>query len=156
MMTRFLVSALLCLFVATPVAAEPSAASAEQFVRGLYAQYTPHGKPVPFVYPDAKTMADPAMMALLKHDRDASNGEVGAMDSDPICRCQDWNAIKVVSVHVTMPGKDAAAADVAFSDDGEVQKVHFALVWTSGGWRIHDIGAKDEPSLAAYLRGYKY
>ncbi|HEX4295558.1 MAG TPA: DUF3828 domain-containing protein [Rhizomicrobium sp.] len=155
-MTRFLVCALLCLFAATPVAAEPSAASAEQFLRGLYAQYKPHGKPVAFVYPDAKGIADPALMALLKHDQDASKGEVGAMDSDPICRCQDWTAIKVVSVHMTMPAKDAAAADVVFSDNGEVEKVHFALVWTSGGWRIHDIGDKDTPSLVGYLRDYKY
>lgn len=156
MMTRFLVCALLCTFAAAPAVADPSAASAEKFVRGLYAQYTPHGKPVAFDYPDAKVMVDPAMLALLKHDRDASKGEVGAMDSDPICRCQDWTALKLVSVHVTMPAKDAAAADVVFSDDGEVQKVHFALVWTSGGWRIHDIAAKDEPSLAGYLRNYKY
>jgi len=156
MMTRIIVSALLCLFAVTPVTADPSAASAEQFLRGLYAQYKPHGKPVAFVYPDAKGMVDPAMLAMLKHDKDASKGEVGAMDSDPICRCQDWTAIKVVSVHVTMSGKDAAAADLAFSDDGQVEKVHFALVWTSGGWRIHDIGAKDEPSLAGYLRNYKY
>ena len=155
-MTRFLVSALLCLFAATPAMAEPSAATAEQFLRGLYAQYTPHGKPVAFVYPDAKGMVDPAMLALLKHDKDASNGEVGAMDSDPICGCQDWTAVKVVSVHVTMPDKATAAADIVFSDNGEVEKVHFALVWTSGGWRIHDIGTKDEPSLAAYLRNYKY
>jgi hypothetical protein len=155
-MTRLLVSALLCLFAATPAMAEPSAASAEQFLRGLYAQYKPHGKPVAFVYPDAKTIADPALMALLKHDQDASKGEVGAMDSDPVCNCQDWTAIKVVSVHVTMPAKDAAAADLVFSDNGEVEKIHFALVWTSGGWRIHDIGAKDTPSLVGYLRDYKY
>ena len=155
-MTRFLVCALLCLFSATPAMAEPSAASAEQFLRGLYAQYKPHGKPVAFVYPDAKGIADPALMALLKHDRDASKGEVGAMDSDPVCNCQDWTAIKVVSVHVTMPAKDAAAAEIVFSDNGEVEKIHFALVWTSGGWRIHDIGAKDEPSLVGYLRDYKY
>ncbi len=137
-------------------AAEPNAASAEQFLRGLYAKYTHNGKPTPFVYPDARTIADADMMALLKHDRDKSNGEVGAMDSDPVCRCQDWEAIKVTALHVTMQGANAASADVTISDIGDVQKIHFSLVWSKDGWRVHDIGAKGEPSLIAYLRNYKY
>lgn len=151
--------AVLCLSIAgVAQAAAPvaSAASAEQFLRGLYAKYTRNGKPTPFVYPDARTIADPAMMALLKNDQDKSNGEVGAMDSDPVCRCQDWTSLKVTSLHVTMQGTSAATADVATSDSGDVQKIHFSLVWTKDGWRIHDIGTKDEPSLVAYLRNYKY
>ena len=142
--------------VSAAQAAEPTAASAEQFVRGLYAKYTHNGKPTPFVYPDAHNIADSGMMALLKHDKDKSNGEVGAMDSDPICRCQDWEAIKVKSLSVTMQGGNAAAAAVEISDMGDVQKIHYSLVWTKDGWRIHDIGAKDEPSLIAYLKTYKY
>lgn len=138
---------------AAPVA---STASAEQFLRGLYAKYTHNGKPTPFVYPDAKDIADADMMALLKNDQVKSNGEVGAMDSDPVCRCQDWEAIKVTSLQVTMQGANAAAADVTISDSDDVQKIHYSLVWTKDGWRIHDIGAKDEPSLIAYLRNYKY
>jgi len=138
------------------MAGEPNAASAEQFLRGLYAKYTHNGKPTPFVYPDARSIADANMMALLKHDRDKSNGEVGAMDSDPVCRCQDWEAIKVTALQVAMQGTNAASADVTISDIGDVQKIHYSLVWTKDGWRIHDIGAKDEPSLIAYLRNYKY
>jgi hypothetical protein len=161
MKTRFSVFALLWLSVAGVSAAQAaapvaSAATAEQFLRGLYAKYIPHGKPTPFVYPDAKGIVDPAMLALLKRDRDKSDAEVGAMDSDPVCRCQDWNALKITSLHVTMSGGDAAVADVSISDDGHVETVHFALVWLNGGWRIHDIGTKDEPSLVAYLRNYKY
>ncbi len=151
--------ALLCLSIAgVAQAAAPvaSPASAEQFLRGLYAKYTPNGKPIPFVYPDAKGIVDPTMLALLKRDQDKSDAEVGAMDSDPVCRCQDWNALKVTSLHVTMQGANAAAADVAISDDGHVEKIHFTLVWLNGGWRIRDIGTKDEPSLVAYLRSYKY
>ncbi|HTT96832.1 MAG TPA: DUF3828 domain-containing protein [Rhizomicrobium sp.] len=155
---RFLALATAGLFLASTAAqaADPTPASAEQFLRGLYAKYIPNGKPTPFVYPDAKTIADPAMMALLKRDRDKSNGEVGAMDSDPICNCQDWGSIKVTSVQVTMRGKDEANADVTFKDLGEVEKIQFALVWTKDAWRIHDIGDKDTPSLVTYLKTYKY
>ena len=148
--------ALILAGISAAQAVDPTAASAEQFLRGLYAKYTHNGKPTPFVYPDAKTIADADMMALLKHDRDKSNGEVGAMDSDPICRCQDWEAIKVKSLTVTMQSASAANADVTISDLGDVQKIHYALIWTKDGWRIHDIGAKDEPSLVTYLKTYKY
>ena len=154
--SAFILAMFVGLGLSAATAADPNAASAEQFLRGLYAKYTHNGKPTPFVYPDARTIADANMMALLKRDRDKSNGEVGAMDSDPVCRCQDWEAIKVTAVHVTMQGMNAAAADLTFSDLGDVQKLHYSLVWTKDGWRIHDIGAKDEPSLIAYLRNYKY
>lgn len=156
---RKLVIAVSCFLVAGMSIAQaggPTAASAEQFLRGLYAKYTPKGKPTAFDYPDAKTIADPDMVALLKRDHDKSNGEVGAMDSDPICRCQDWEAIKVKSLIVTMQGASAANADVTISDLGDTQKIHYALIWTKDGWRIHDIGAKDEPSLITYLKTYKY
>jgi len=157
MKIRVSIFALLCLSLAAASAAPvASTATAEQFLRGLYAKYTPHGKPIPFVYPEAKAIVDPAMLALLKRDQDKSDAEVGAMDSDPVCRCQDWDAIKVTALRVAMQGSSAAAADVTIADSGEVQNVHFALVWLDGGWRIHDIGTKDEPSLAAYLRNYKY
>ena len=160
MKRHFSVFAALCLSIAGVSAAQAapvaSAATVEQFLRGLYAKYTANGKPTPFVYPDAKGIVDPAMLALLKNDQDKSKGEVGAMDTDPICRCQDWNALKVTSLHVAISGGNAASADVSISDDGHVEKIHFALVWLTGGWHIHDIGTKDEPSLVAYLREYKY
>ncbi len=156
MMTRILVSALLCLFAVTPSWAAAPAVSPEQFLRGLFAKYKPHGKPVAFDYPDAKSIVDPAMLKLLKHDRDMSKGEVGAMDSDPICSCQDYDAIKVMSLKVTMSGDSAASADVTFKNFGDVQNARFSLVAVDGGWRIHDISTKDTPSLAGYLRSYKY
>jgi hypothetical protein len=137
-------------------AAEPSAASAEKFVRGLYAKYAPKDTPTPFVYPDAKTIADPAMLALLKIDHDKSGGEVGAMDSDPVCDCQDWDKLTITSLHVTPQGHDAASVDVAFTNAGAKENIHFALVWIKNGWRIHDIGTKDQPSLVTYLKTYKY
>lgn len=142
--------------LSAPAAPVSPQASAEAFLRGLYAKYAPGGKPTPFVYPEAAAIVDAPMLALLKTDRDRSNGEVGAMDMDPICRCQDWQALKVASLSVSMTGADAATADVTFSDLGERQTLHFSLVRSKAGWRIHDIGSKDEPSLAAYLKSYKY
>ena len=141
---------------AQAAAPAPSAASAEQFLRGLYAKYTTNGKPTPFVYPDAKNIVDAQMLALLKHDQDKSQGEVGAMDGDPVCNCQDWDGLKITSLRTAVQGNNAATADVAFTNAGSSEKIHFALVWANGSWRIHDIGTKDQPSLVAYLKTYKY
>jgi hypothetical protein len=158
-MKAYAVAGAICLcaisssYAAAPVA---SAASAEQFVRGLYAKYTPNGKPTPFAYPDAKNIVDAQMLALLKKDQDKSNGEVGAMDGDPVCNCQDWDKLKVTSLHTAMQGNGAATAEVAFINAGSSEKIHFSLVWMNGGWRIHDIGTKDQPSLVTYLKTYKY
>lgn len=140
-------------YAAVPVA---SAGSAEQFIRGLYAKYTPNGKPIPFVYPDAKNIVDAQMLALLKNDQDKSKGEVGAMDGDPVCNCQDWGGLKITALRATMQGNNTATADVAFTNAGSSEKIHFSLVWVNGGWRIHDIGTKDQPSLVTYLKTYKY
>jgi hypothetical protein len=158
MKMRFAACAVLLLAAApswAAPAAAPTAASAEQFLRGLYAQYKPHGKPVAFDYPDAKAIVDPAMLKLIKRDHDMAKGEVGAIDSDPICNCQDWGTLQVVSLKVTMSGAAAATADVTFKDLGDTQKMHFSLVVVDGAWRIHDISTKDTPSLADYLRNYK-
>jgi len=146
----------LLLLAAAPSFAAPPSMSPEQFLRGLYAAYKPHGKPVAFDYPDAKSIVDPAMLKLLKHDHDMSKGEVGAIDSDPICNCQDYGTIKVMSLKVTMSGAGAASADVTFKVFSDVQNARFSLVVVDGAWRIHDISTKDTPSLAAYLRDYKY
>ena len=160
MKIRFIAFALLGLTVAgilfvnaaTPTA---SAASAEQFLRGLYAAYG-RNNPTPFIYPEAKNIVDTAMFALLEIDHSKAKGEIGALDFDPVCRCQGWDALKVISLQATMQSNNTASADVLFTNTGSDQKVHFSLVWMHGSWRIHDIGTDDQPSLVAYLRDYKY
>ena len=61
------------------------------------------------------------MMALLKNDQDKSKGEVGAMDGDPVCDCQDWDNLKITSLHATLQGNRAATADVAFTNAGSAE-----------------------------------
>ncbi|MGD0189169.1 MAG: DUF3828 domain-containing protein [Rhizomicrobium sp.] len=137
-----------------------SSDSPESFLRHLYAQYAPGKRQVAFDYPDAGSIVDASMLALLHRDQQAAKGEVGALDYDPICQCQDWEALKVVSVRVISSDDQKATADVTFDNgtgkDKWRQTVRFELVHTSAGWKIHDIRSKDAASLQALLRAAKY
>lgn len=152
----------LCLFAAIPLfagvtQATPIEASPRAFLERLYSAYTPRGKGNDFSYPGARDIVDAPLLALLHRDQIKSKGEVGAMDSDPICQCQDWESFKVLSMHTQTSGAARASGDVTFMPDTkDTEKVHFELVRENGAWKIHDISTHDTPSLQAYLRNYKY
>jgi hypothetical protein len=137
---------------ATPIDASPRA-----FLERLYSAYTPKGKGNDFAYPGARAIVDASLLALLHRDQIKSKGEVGAMDSDPICQCQDWESFKVLSMHTQTNGAARASGDVTFMPDPkDTEEVHFDLVRENGAWKIRDLSSKDTPSLQAYLRDYKY
>ncbi len=146
------VCAVLCLGLATLpsiVLAAPAsdAASAKAFLERVYAQRQ-----------TAKDTAlyDPSMLALLKEDKRLAHGELGAVDFDPICQCQDDDGMtaQVGSVQVTPPGAATAAVTLRFAAPGEprlVKHVEFNLVSVMGAWRVHDIRSKQMPSLRAFI-----
>jgi hypothetical protein len=131
--------------------------SPHAFLERLYSAYTPKGKGNDFAYPEARAIVDESLMALLHRDQIKSKGEVGAMDSDPICQCQDWESFKVLSMHAQMTSADRASGDVTFMPDPkDTENVHFDLIRENGAWKIHDLSWHGTPSLQAYLRNYKY
>ena len=88
---------------------------------------TPNGKPTPH-YPAPRGSWIPRCSPCSSATKTKSDAEVGAMDSDPVCRCRTGTCSRLRRTrHVS--GSDAASADVAISDDGHVEKIHFALVW---------------------------
>src|SRR5215469_1842690 len=95
---RTLVPALMAAAIST-VAAAAAPQSPEDFLKHLYAGYAPGKTPLAFDYRTAGSFVDDSMIALLRRDDKMSNGEVGAIDSDPICQCQDWDGMKVLSIH---------------------------------------------------------
>ena len=138
-------------------ATHAAAQSPDDFLKHLYDGYAPGKTPLAFVYPQARSFVDASMLALLQHDEKMSKGEVGALDYDPICQCQDWQDLKVISVHTKMLAPDHATGDVTFTNTHDKpQTVHYDLVLVKGAWLIHDLGDKATPSLQAYLKTYKY
>jgi hypothetical protein len=132
--------------------------TARDFLQKLYAAYAPNGKGNDFAYPEARAIVDDSLLALLQRGQQRSKGEVGALDSDPICQCQDWAQFKVLSIRVQDAGPKRAFANVDFQvgPTYSANMVIFDLVLQNGGWKIHDLSWEGTPSLQAYLQHYKY
>jgi hypothetical protein len=101
----------------------------------------------------AGRLLSPRLMALVERDRRLTpKGDVGALDGDPICDCQDY-AITDVRVAVKAgPAADRATAAVSFRNFGEPQTIRLDLVAVAGGWRIDNVHSKGAPDLADYLQ----
>ncbi len=125
-----------------------------QFMQTLYGHYTTgFGKddwnfsPLVEVAP---AYFDPDMVALMKEDDRLNEGEVGALDADPICGCQDTYPMKV-----TFTVENASATDATIVAHVSDTKAHseidrrYLLKSSGGRWRIHDIVASDYGSLRA-------
>ena len=98
-------------------------------------------------------MLDPSLIALFKAYDKAMNGELGDIEDDWICQCQDWEQINAT---VVVDSATATTAKVrsTFQDTADhVGAKHdtFDLVKTPAGWRIHDMGADSDKSLRAVL-----
>ena len=93
----------------------------------------------------------PELFALVKADQDAAKGEVGALDFDPFCSCQD-DEITAVTVEAKPQGPDKAEVTVSFRNFRKPHTTRLSMIKTAGGWRVADIHTKDVPSLTALLK----
>jgi hypothetical protein len=136
---------------ALPALAAP-AESPEAFVRRVYARYARDKGPGVSTERPAGTpyFAAPLLDAFAK-DQELAHGEVGAIDADPVCDCQDWGKLRVKQVAVTPGQGGAVLARVTFTNFGKPQTLTLTLADTPDGWRIADIGSKDIKSLKAFL-----
>lgn len=162
---------------APPAAASNANAEAEAFLRALFATYAPIeestappetlGPPTSeaeIAAGEARTYA-PELVDLLRRDRASTpRGEIGVLDYDPICGCQDNGRITVDRVVFTPgPGGRLWAAttftdhDVGNPETGELSVTstrRFLLERTPAGWRVADVrsDAEDDPGLLSMMR----
>jgi hypothetical protein len=140
--------------VASPVAAGPDAASARAFVEKLYSHYpsNPNGMEFDPTGKNASEVFDPGMIAAFREDARLANGEVGFVDADPLCQCQDDSGLKPKVVSVTMTGPNAADAVISLQYPGEKPlALTLHLVPVNGSWRIYDLSMGDVKSYRADL-----
>jgi hypothetical protein len=129
-------------------AAPPPSATPRAFINRLYAGFA---KPdfTPFKHPE-RTFA-PRLQAAIEEDSRLANGEVGYLDGDPVCQCQDAAGLRATILRVQTKARDKAMVRVSIRlQDYPTRLATFTLVRTKAGWRIADISSADEPSL---LRG---
>ena len=133
--------------LATLIAAGPPAETPRAFVDRLYASYRRESYS-PFTHPER--VFAPPLAAALAEDARLFTGEIGFVDADPICQCQDPTGMRAVVRALRQRGAAAAEAQVALSFGGaSARNVTLTLVRTPAGWRVADIAS---PGEASYLR----
>jgi hypothetical protein len=148
-----LVAAVLAMLpmLAMPVLATPqNLATATAFLAELYARYSRDRTWTP-LGAEAHRIFSPRLLDLIRRDGMAAEGEVGVLDGDPICACQDSDGLKMQSLTIRAAGPGKARADVGLSFFNDVRELTFDLEDQSGGWRIADVHSDDMPSLAGLL-----
>ncbi len=128
--------------------------SAKAFLTGLYSHYD--GKTLDFspLVEHAPEWFDPDMIALMAKDQKLAGDEVGALDNDPVCDCQDYGKLSAEVTVLTADAQHARASAVVTETDPSVaaedrkpRSFSYDLVRVDGQWRIHDIGTQTTPSL---------
>jgi len=126
-------------------AAAPASETPRQFMTRVYAQYR-HPDFSPFTHPER--YFSPRLRAAIAEDARLAHGEVGYVDGDPICQCQDTAGMHPAITRVTAEGRGKATVVVAIGWDHDPPRpARFSLVRTKAGWRIADVAADKEPSL---------
>lgn len=127
---------------------------AEAFVRATYRRYDVRSAAGPdFTGRNAGGVFTPALVLLIRRDQRQARGEVGKLDGDPICDCQDLDGLKLTAVQITEATDHAATAAVTLTfPPNEVTHIRLRLVLLPQGWRIDDVETKDTPSLRKLLQ----
>jgi hypothetical protein len=139
---------------AAALAPAPADESPRAFVERLYAgyrdpDYSPLERP--------ERVFAPPVVAAIREDQRLSRDEVGYMDADPLCQCQDPAGLSPLIAEVRRPGARTASARILlrFGVDGDGDReVSLQLVRTPSGWRIADVATPDSPSMLRELRRF--
>ncbi|MFZ1013927.1 MAG: DUF3828 domain-containing protein [Terracidiphilus sp.] len=134
--------------------------AAKQFLVSIYQHYGHHGKGIDLSGPRARSYFDESLIALLDADAKAAGpGEVGVLDGDPICSCQDWDGIYDLKIAVQIGSDGRAHAGVSFALllrrqglDRDARALEIALVSQKGQWRIDNIVDRSDAKVPFDLR----
>jgi hypothetical protein len=129
-------------------AAQPSQ-SPKAFMERLYASYR-RSDYSPFTNP--KRIFAAPLLAAINEDSKLAHGEVGYLDGDPVCQCQDPAGMhpSIIGLSQQRPGHATVKVLIGWERD-KARPATFILVHTRGGWRIADVSTEDEPSLLKAL-----
>lgn len=152
--------ALLAASVPTGWLSAQDATSAKAFLASIYRHYESGGDGIDIGDQRANQYFAHSLLALVRADaRAAGPGNVGAIDADPVCACQDWDGIWQLNIDVKMKPPGKAEADVSFSlsspqshTTSASRRLHIKLISEHGGWRIDDIIDLTDPKIPYALR----
>ncbi|HET6940594.1 MAG TPA: DUF3828 domain-containing protein [Sphingomicrobium sp.] len=136
------------ILVALALAAAPAAQAPREFIEKVYSSYGQEGfNPLaaPGLY------FSPELTAAI--ERDSSGGEVGYLDGDPLCDCQDYDRLSAKVVTILQPSARAATVHVHVDlGQDQARELQLRLILTPLGWRISDVLGADHHSLLHELQ----
>ncbi len=135
-------------------------ASAQTFLQSVYKRYGKGGPGLNIDGPKARLYFSSSLLSLLHADQKAVGpDEVGVLDGDPVCGCQDWDAIHDLKIVLTPgePGRLKATISFAlFGADARpeqsLRSLEMTLVSRDGQWRIDNILDRSDPKAPFDLR----
>lgn len=124
----------------------------ETFVHRVYARYRANGPNVLTTRPEGTPYYAATLLDEFAKDEALAHGEVRAIDSDPLCSCQDHGTVEVKAIAISAGSVDTVKARVTLRNFGVNSTIVLTLLQTPAGWRIADVSDQDTKSLLAYLR----
>jgi hypothetical protein len=153
-MRALILAALLLGSPPAAAASGPDAASAKAFLQSIYQYYHKGGEGAP-LEPTERWFV-PALSKAIKDDMAESEktGDVGKIDADFFCDCQDFEELKPVIGPVSITG-GRATVSVSFVN-GDPHTLKYTLGWTRYGWRVADIDWGEDGTLRELFFGGGY
>lgn len=134
-----------------PAAATTTAAPAvapESVVSDLYKAHA--AEQSPFFQTTDRARVDkyfePSLASLIWQDAVTANGEVGAIEFDPLYAAQDMDIKNLVVSPAQIAGTSARVI-VTFENFGEKVQLNYSLTLVGNEWKIADIAYADGPTL---------
>jgi hypothetical protein len=147
-----------CLSVATWSAPAQDFAAAKTFLKIVYARYHKNGPGVEATGPRATRYLHSSLVALIREDaRAVGQDEVGVLDGDPLCGCQDWEGIYGLQIDVREPVASRAEAIVSFAlferaKPEDMRRLVITLAKERGAWRVYNVVDRSDAKAAFDLR----
>ncbi|MEN5207174.1 DUF3828 domain-containing protein [Stenotrophomonas terrae] len=135
---------------ATASSSEQDIASARAFLSHIYAGYHPDAG-LDAILPDDEVYA-PALLAAMQANSDAYAGEVGYLDGDPLCDCQDTaQDLRQLSFDIQPLADGQLRASTQLDDPQHPLQLQLTLQRQGSSWRVADIATARAPSLMQAL-----
>ena len=136
------------ILAALALAAAQPAEGPRAFISRVYSEYGKEGFS-PLARPDAYFA--PALTDEIR--KDGADGEVGYLDGDPLCDCQDFERLTLKILQVRQPTAKTATAHILVRlGPNATRDLQLRLIRTSAGWRISDVIGTDHHSLYRELQ----
>lgn len=141
---KFISGFLLILFSLISHAQVPSH-SPEQLIRQIYNSYATNSAPFYFGDLSDKSVLSARMKAAILKDQLATPpGDIGMLDADPFCDCQDYENLALEKVTISQPDNTHADATVRFRAFGRdpasgSSELKIKLIEEKGRWLVDDV-----------------